>query len=152
MPLSVSNASSTKFATLSSRRYQYGRMCSPSPTLSSSKSFATPPRRFRRATPSLPSSASWAGSAPLWPELSTGVTDLRMATGEAPTSGEHQKWYEHDDPVLRLARALIATKPANMKRVFEIDARVRDRMKAAEALAIASPPPAASSLLEHVFA
>ena len=94
----------------------------------------------------------WAGSAPLWPELSTGVTDLRMATGDAPTTGEHQAWYEHDDPVLRLARALIAAAPANEKRVFEIDARVRARMAAAEAFAIASPPPATSSLLEHVFA
>ena len=94
----------------------------------------------------------WAGSAPLWPELSTGVTDLRMATGEASTTGEHHAWFEHDDPVLRLARTLLAGAPANKARVFDMDARVRARMAEAEAFAIASPSPAAATLLDHVFA
>ena len=94
----------------------------------------------------------WSGSAPLWPELTTGVTDLRMATGEASTDGPHRLWYEADDPVLRLAREIVAGGAENRRRLFEIDARVRDRMARAEDFAIASPPPSPSTLLDHVFA
>src|SRR5262249_10318562 len=50
----------------------------------------------------------WAGSKPLWPELPTGVTDLRMAWDESLIRGEHADWYRHHDPILIYARALIA--------------------------------------------
>jgi acetoin:2,6-dichlorophenolindophenol oxidoreductase subunit alpha len=94
----------------------------------------------------------WAGSAPLWPELATGVTDLRMATGEAAMSGPHQAWYEQNDPVLKLARALLATSAAVKERLFEIDRKVTARIAAAESFAIASPMPAPETALRHVFA
>jgi TPP-dependent pyruvate/acetoin dehydrogenase alpha subunit len=94
----------------------------------------------------------WAGSAPLWPELSTGVTDLRMATGEAPIAGEHKTWFETDDPVLRLARELLASSPGSKQTLFDIDARVIARMTAAEQFAIASPAPSTATVVDHVFA
>jgi len=94
----------------------------------------------------------WAGSNPLWPELSTGITDLRMATGEAPTDGPHAAWYDHFDPVLRLARTLAAGGAQARERVFAIDDAIRKRIAEATEFALAGPLPAAESALDHVFA
>ncbi|MDB5570385.1 MAG: hypothetical protein JWN93_1568 [Hyphomicrobiales bacterium] len=94
----------------------------------------------------------WAGSAPLWPELSTGVTDLRMATGEAAIEGEHSAWYAQNDPVLKLARELLGEGAGARERIFAIDAQVTARMQAAERFAIDSPMPAPETALQHVFA
>ena len=94
----------------------------------------------------------WAGSAPLWPELSTGVTDLKMATGEAPMTGEHKAWYEENDPVLKLARRLLETSPQAKDRMWDLDRKALARMQAAERFAIDSPMPAPQTALEHVFA
>ena len=92
----------------------------------------------------------WAGSAPLWPELSTGVTNLRMATGEAPMEGEHRAWYEEHDPVLRLARELL--NGGGRERLFAVDETITARMLAVEQFAIYSPMPEPQSALDHVFA
>jgi acetoin:2,6-dichlorophenolindophenol oxidoreductase subunit alpha len=92
----------------------------------------------------------WAGSAPLWPEQVTGNTQLRMATGDAPTDGPHKEWYELYDPVLRLARAL-AGDAAGKTRLHEIDARVSARIAAGLRFALESPLPPAASAVEHVF-
>lgn len=94
----------------------------------------------------------WAGSQPLWPELATGVTDLRMATGEAPTEGEHREWYERHDPVLRLARALAGAGPAAVARLRATEARIRERIEAAVDFALRSPLPAPETALDHVVA
>jgi pyruvate dehydrogenase E1 component alpha subunit len=34
----------------------------------------------------------WAGSKPLWPELPTGDTDIRMAWDDTNIRGEHADW------------------------------------------------------------
>jgi acetoin:2,6-dichlorophenolindophenol oxidoreductase subunit alpha len=94
----------------------------------------------------------WAGSAPLWPELLTGVTDLKMATGEVSTAGEHRQWYEVNDPVLKLARRLLAIPGSSRERLFAIDEKIKARMAQAERFAIDSPMPAPESALQHVFA
>jgi pyruvate dehydrogenase E1 component alpha subunit len=93
----------------------------------------------------------WAGSNPLWPELATGVTNIRMATEGAPTEGPHKDWYEHFDPVLRLARELAAAGPAAVQRIVALDEATRERIAAAADFAVRSPLPAPESALDHVF-
>ncbi len=94
----------------------------------------------------------WAGSAALMPELSTGITDLRMATGEAPSDGPHRQWHEERDSVLRLARTLAAGGAQAKGRIHALDRDVQARIEEAVAFALASPYPASESALDHVFA
>ncbi len=94
----------------------------------------------------------WAGSNPLWPELATGITDLRMATGEAATEGPHHEWYEHHDPLLRLARELAKGGAAPVRRMFALDDATRKRIATAADFAVKSPLPAPETALDHVFA
>ena len=94
----------------------------------------------------------WAGSNPLWPELATGITDVRMATGEVPCAGPHRQWYEEHDPVLRLARELSAAGSAAHGRIRDLDASIGNTIAAAVRFALDSPLPAPESALEHVFA
>src|SRR5690606_18979333 len=85
----------------------------------------------------------WAGSAPLWPELATGITDVGMATGRTPIGdGPHRAWFETHDPVLKLARELVAEGAEALARIEEIDGRTRRRIDEAAAEALASPFPA----------
>ena len=94
----------------------------------------------------------WAGSDPLWPELATGITDLQMATGKAATTGRHQQWYEHHDPVLRLARELARRGAESVRRISALDEAVRKQIADAAQFALASPLPAPETALNHVFA
>jgi len=94
----------------------------------------------------------WAGSNPLWPELATGITDLRMATGEAATDGAHKEWYERYDPILRLARELAKGGAESVHRIFALDQATRKRIALASEFAVNSPLPAPETALEHVFA
>ena len=93
----------------------------------------------------------WPGSNPLWPEPATGVTDIRIATGEAQASGEHRDWIENHDPVLRLARTLAGGADAKT-RLHALDAAVQARIDAAVKFAIDSPLPAPATAFDHVFA
>jgi pyruvate dehydrogenase E1 component alpha subunit len=95
----------------------------------------------------------WAGSNPLWPEPTTGTTDLRMAWGEAAVTGEHREWYAHFDPVLRLARHLAESGGTKgVERLKKLDREVQARMQEAVKFAVDSPMPAPESALEHVYA
>ena len=95
----------------------------------------------------------WDGSNPLWPELVTGKTDLGMATGEVAMGGAHQEWYEQRDPVLRLARSLVADGEAlTLDRLRSIDGEITARIDAAMTFAKDSPFPRAEQALEGVFA
>jgi pyruvate dehydrogenase E1 component alpha subunit len=90
----------------------------------------------------------WPGSNPLWPDLVTGITDLRMATGEVPLpDGEHAEWFRVHDPLLRLARSL-----GDTARIAALDRRVAARIAAAKAEALASPLPAPATASDHLFA
>ncbi len=73
----------------------------------------------------------WAGSNPLWPVLSTGETDIRMATGEAPIEGEHADWYRHHDPVLRLRERSPPQGTEAVGRIHFYDAEIREDIKLA---------------------
>jgi pyruvate dehydrogenase E1 component alpha subunit len=94
----------------------------------------------------------WPGSNPLWPKPVTGVTDIRMATGELAIEGEHRDWLEHHDPVLRLARQLTAAGTAAKTRLHALDAATRARIENAVRFARDAPLPRAESAFDHVFA
>jgi pyruvate dehydrogenase E1 component alpha subunit len=94
----------------------------------------------------------WAGSMPLWPELVTGVTDIRMAIDRDPPAGPHETWYRDDDPVLRLVREILSAEPARADEIRALDARVLEEMAAASARAVSAAVPDPSSLTDHVFA
>ena len=95
----------------------------------------------------------WAGSAPLWPELTTGVTDIRMATGgvEIP-DGPHADWYRQSDPLLSAVRSLLASDPAAVDRVTDMDAAVRKRVSEAREAALAADFPRPETARDLVFA
>ena len=94
----------------------------------------------------------WPGSNPLWPELATGVSDIRMATGEAAPAGEHRDWLDQHDPIIRLGRTLAKSGDAAVKRMHTLDATVRDRIDQAVKFALDSPLPKAETAFDHVFA
>jgi pyruvate dehydrogenase E1 component alpha subunit len=94
----------------------------------------------------------WPGSNRIWPKLLTGVTDLRMAWGEAPVAGEHAVWIERHDPVLRMARDHVAQGLASKEALLALDAGVRERVAVAARFALDSPWPAPATAFDHVFA
>jgi TPP-dependent pyruvate/acetoin dehydrogenase alpha subunit len=94
----------------------------------------------------------WPGSKPLWPELRTGRTDLRMAWGAASTKGEYQAWFETADGVLASARELVAADHASPDELLALDQAVTERIDAAVAFALDSPYPPAEAAMEGVFA
>src|SRR5207237_1213047 len=85
----------------------------------------------------------WPGSNPLWPELATGITDVRLATGEAKANGEH-------DPILLLARSL--AEDGGKQRLYDLDRDVRARIATAVKFALESPLPSADTAFDHVYA
>ncbi|MEE8434358.1 MAG: thiamine pyrophosphate-dependent dehydrogenase E1 component subunit alpha [bacterium] len=93
----------------------------------------------------------WAGSRPLWPELTTGVTELAMVWDETRISGEHAEWYRTNDPVLRAARELLKgeTAPGELE---ALDEQVRRQMDAAARFAAESPAPRPETFADHIFA
>ncbi|MEA2332405.1 MAG: acetoin:2,6-dichlorophenolindophenol oxidoreductase subunit alpha [Thermoleophilaceae bacterium] len=96
--------------------------------------------------------ARYAGSQPLWPTIATGETDISMAWDDSQISGEHERWYRENDPVLRYARQLLAAGEIDQDELKELDRRVRERIAEARQYALDSPRPAPDSALDHVFA
>jgi acetoin:2,6-dichlorophenolindophenol oxidoreductase subunit alpha len=94
----------------------------------------------------------WPGSNPLWPDPVTGVTDLRMATTDMALPPEHRDWFQHHDPVLRLARLLAAGGKEAIARIETIDAQQKQRMDAAIDFALGGAMPRAAAAIDHVFA
>lgn len=93
----------------------------------------------------------WPGNQGLWPELAT-VTDLRAAWDPARAAGPHADWLQQHDPVLRLARELVADATSSQQALLALDEKVRGRIAAAAEFAIASPAPTADSAGHGVFA
>ncbi len=94
----------------------------------------------------------WAGSKLMWPEISTGITDIAMAWDDSRTGGEHAHWYRSEDPVLLFARKLIAAGTMSREAIATLDAEVSARIDAAARFAIESPMPKGESALQRVFA
>ena len=96
--------------------------------------------------------ARWPGTSALWPELATGVTDLRAATDENFISGEHGSWMRHHDPVLAMVRRLVEDKIISADEIMAIDLGITKVMESAKSFSLASPQPEPSSAVQGVFA
>jgi pyruvate dehydrogenase E1 component alpha subunit len=94
----------------------------------------------------------WPGSNRIWAELLTGITDLRMAWGDRPITGDYAVWNEHHDPVLRMARDFVAAGIAGKDDLLKLDESIKDRIEAAATFAAGSPFPDPGSASDHVFA
>ncbi len=94
----------------------------------------------------------WPGSRPLWPELSTGVTDLAISWDESNIPGEHAGWIRDHDPILRMVRRLLSARHATQDQILGIDRRVVGRMDKARSFAVSSPFPDPAVALDGAFA
>jgi TPP-dependent pyruvate/acetoin dehydrogenase alpha subunit len=94
----------------------------------------------------------WAGSQPLWPQLTTGETDISMAWDESKMAGEHEQWFREHDPVLILARRMLESGDLTQEELTEMDERVKATIAEAREFALESPRPSPESALDHVFA
>jgi pyruvate dehydrogenase E1 component alpha subunit len=94
----------------------------------------------------------WAGSKPLWPAPATGRTDLGMALGTVAMAGEHHAWYARFDPVLRVARELLAEGTLTPEAVGAFDAATDKLIDEASRRALAMTFPEPASALDRVFA
>ena len=94
----------------------------------------------------------WEGSKPMWPELSTGITDVSMAWEPKLTAGEFSDWYRNQDPILLYIRKLLRKKRVSRDAVLKLDSAVSARNAAARKYAIASPMPIGKTALERVYA
>ena len=94
---------------------------------------------------------TWPGGQ--WPTLVTGVTDIRHAwTNKVPEEYAHlSPWFERNDPVLSLARALLAIGIANERDLVAIDAAVQGEIDDAVTFANESPFPEPQAALAHVW-
>jgi len=93
----------------------------------------------------------WPGNQGLWPEPATGTTDLRIASGEAAASGPHRDWILRHDPVLRVARELIAD-GIGPGALAAFDADIAAELDVAERTALASKLPDPAGAAAFTFA
>ena len=94
----------------------------------------------------------WAGSKLMWPEISTGVTDITMAWDDSRVRGEHEDWFRNQDPILLFARKLIAAGTLSQQEIAALDREAGARIDAAAQFAIDSPLPRPETAVEKVFA
>jgi TPP-dependent pyruvate/acetoin dehydrogenase alpha subunit len=94
----------------------------------------------------------WEGSKPMWPELSTGITDVTMAWDASRIPKRHRDWFIKEDPILIFIRRLLKERSATREQVAALDKRVMARNKAAGDRAIKSPMPRGETALSGVFA
>jgi pyruvate dehydrogenase E1 component alpha subunit len=94
---------------------------------------------------------TWPGGQ--WPTLVTGRTDIRHAwTREVPAKfSQHAAWFERNDPILVVAREMLAGGVIGQDDVSRIDADVRKEMDEAVKFANESPFPDVSTALTHVW-
>ncbi|MFM9972661.1 MAG: thiamine pyrophosphate-dependent dehydrogenase E1 component subunit alpha [Burkholderiales bacterium] len=94
----------------------------------------------------------WEGSKPMWPELSTGVTDVAMAWEPDKIPRTFRDWYVKQDPILLFIRKLLKKKLCSGDEILKLDRHVRARDAKARQLAVESPMPRGKTALDHVFA
>src|SRR5262245_50657917 len=94
---------------------------------------------------------TWPGGQ--WPTLVTGRTDIRHAwTREIPKDyAQHAAWFERNDPILIVARELLAVGMASQDEISKIDAAVRREIDEAAKFANESPFPDVSTAMTHVW-
>jgi len=93
----------------------------------------------------------WPGGQ--WPELVTGITDIRRAwNGEVPAEfADKEAWFRHDDPVLQAARELITMGVMTQADVESLDAEVSEQMADGMQFALESPMPQLESARAHAW-
>ena len=87
----------------------------------------------------------WPGNAGAYPDLVTGVTDISMAWASDAAAGDYAQWYGAVDPVLRLARGLLADGAASTGDLKTLDDAVRQEIQTAVSFAADSPWPVADT-------
>jgi len=97
-------------------------------------------------------SERWPGNYYSFPDMVTGTTDIAMAWDDAAIGGEHEAWHRTHDPVLRLARKMIADGTASAAALAAIDAAATATIEAARDFAVNSPPPGTQTVHTHVLA
>lgn len=94
----------------------------------------------------------WEGSKPMWPELSTGITDVALAWESERMPKKYRDWHVHQDPILLHIRKLLRKKLISRAAVLQLDRKVIARNAAARQFAIASPMPRGKTALDSVYA
>lgn len=92
----------------------------------------------------------WPGSRPLWPELSTGETDVAFACEPERIPAAHRDWFANDG-LIRYVRELLDVKFAKTDEILALDAAVRSELADAMRFAIEAPYPDSASALQDVF-
>lgn len=94
----------------------------------------------------------WPGTALLWPDLVTGVTELEYAWNPSSIPEEYSIWHREQDALLRFTRELMATKNVSRDTLLGIDQTVRKIAADACRFAVDSAYPAPEEALADVFA
>jgi pyruvate dehydrogenase E1 component alpha subunit len=94
---------------------------------------------------------TWPGGQ--WPTLVTGKTDIRHVwTGEVPEKYAHlAAWFERNDPVLSVAREMMAVGIVDKDELERIDSAVQDEIDQAVKFGNDSPFPDPQAALTHVW-
>lgn len=94
---------------------------------------------------------TWPGGQ--WPTLATGRTDISHAwTREVPSAfAKHAAWFERNDPVLGVARELLALGIVAQSDLERLDSEVRSEIDAAARFAHESPFPEPETALTNVW-
>jgi len=94
----------------------------------------------------------WAGSQGLWPELTTGATNIAMAFDDSLVEGEHADWFREHDPVLIYARELLEAGEMSQEELTAMDERVSAEMSEASEWALKASPPSPETINDYAFA
>ena len=89
----------------------------------------------------------WAGSAPMWPELPAGTTEIGRAWDSDNLPAAHADWFENQDPILVFARDLASAGELSQDDITHLDGEVTARIDAARQMAVDSAMPAPDSAL-----
>ena len=94
---------------------------------------------------------TWPGGQ--WPSLVTGLTDIRHVwNDEIPAQyKQHEAWFRRNDPILSVARELLAISIVDRQELGSIDAAVRETIDRAVKFANESPFPPPEAALTHVW-
>lgn len=96
--------------------------------------------------------ARWPGSRGVWPELSTGETDLAMAWDKKLVRGRFREWFGEWDGLLKFARELIRANLTDRQQILELDRGVRKEIESAVRYALDSPWPKPEDAMRDVYA
>jgi TPP-dependent pyruvate/acetoin dehydrogenase alpha subunit len=95
----------------------------------------------------------WPGNYGSSPTLSVGgQTDIAWAWAPESAPAAIRRWTELSDPVLLLARRLLAEGAIDRATLLEVDDSVRLEISAAVEFAVGSPEPSPDELMRFVFA